>query len=112
MLAPVLPLDLIRNPKQMSAPIKLISTDFDGTLFAEFENPPIPKSVELIIARLQARGSKCVINSGRHMSSLMDALGRARITSHPDYLVLVEPELYQHDDVCYTPVEEWNAACA
>jgi len=24
-----------------SLPIKLISTDFDGTIFAEFENPPI-----------------------------------------------------------------------
>ena len=23
--------------------MKLISTDFDGTLFAEFENPPIPR---------------------------------------------------------------------
>src|SRR6266550_7556587 len=53
-----------RITKRMSAPIKLISTDFDGTLFAEFQNPPIPKSVELIIARLQARGSKWVINTG------------------------------------------------
>jgi hypothetical protein len=26
----------------MTLPIKLISTDFDGTLFAEFESPPIP----------------------------------------------------------------------
>ena len=96
----------------MSAPIKLISTDFDGTLFAEFENPPIPKSVEFIIAGLQARGSKWVINTGRDMSSLMEALGRARISIQPDYLVLVEREIYLHDGVCYTPIEEWNAACA
>lgn len=26
--------------------IKLISTDLDGTLFAEFESPPIPASVQ------------------------------------------------------------------
>ena len=96
----------------MSAPIKLISTDFDGTLFAEFENPPIPKSVESLIGDLQTRGSKWVINTGRDMSSLMEALGRARISIQPDYLVLVEREIYLHDGVCYTPVEEWNAACA
>src|SRR5947208_5770931 len=88
----------------MSAPIKLISTDFDGTLFAEFENPPIPKSVESLIGDLQARGAKWVINTGRDMSSLMEALGRARISIQPDYLVLVEREIYLHYGVCYTPV--------
>jgi hypothetical protein len=25
----------------MNLPIKIISTDFDGTFFAEFENPPV-----------------------------------------------------------------------
>jgi HAD superfamily hydrolase (TIGR01484 family) len=96
----------------MSSPIKLISTDFDGTLFAEFENPPIPKSVESLIGGLQARGAKWVINTGRDMSSLMEALARARISIQPDYLVLVEREIYLHDGVRYAPVEEWNAACA
>jgi len=96
----------------MSLPIKLISTDFDGTLFAEFENPPIPKSVESLIADLQSRGAKWVINTGRDMSSLMEALARARISIQPDYLVLVEREIYFHDGVRYAPVEDWNAACA
>jgi hypothetical protein len=30
----------------MCLPIQLISTDFDGTLFAEFENPPIPERLQ------------------------------------------------------------------
>ena len=33
----------------MCSPIKLISTDFDGTLFAEFESPPIPQSLQQLI---------------------------------------------------------------
>src|SRR5688572_6794197 len=99
------------NPTYMSLPLKLISTDFDGTLFAEFENPPIPQRFVSLITDLQARGVKWVINTGRDMSSLMEALARARISVQPDYLVLVEREIYQHDGVRYAPVERWNAAC-
>src|ERR1019366_9106863 len=61
----------------MSLPIRLISTDFDGTLFAEFESPPIPEPVQELIGELQSRGAKWGINTGRDMSSLMEALARA-----------------------------------
>lgn len=96
----------------MSLPIKLISTDFDGTLFAEFENPPIPKRLVALLRDLQSRGAKWVINTGRDMSSLMETLARAQIGIQPDYLVLVEREIYQHDGVRYAPVAAWNEACA
>jgi HAD superfamily hydrolase (TIGR01484 family) len=66
----------------MNLPIKLISTDFDGTLFAEFEMPPVPESLEKLIGDLQQQGAKWVINTGRDMSSLMEALARARISIH------------------------------
>jgi len=96
----------------MSLPIKLISTDFDGTIFTEFENPPIPESVQGLIASLQARGAKWVINTGRDMSNLMEALARAHMAVEPDYLVLVEREIYCHKDSQYIGLEPWNAACA
>jgi len=95
----------------MSLPIRLISTDFDGTLFAEFESPPIPEPVQELIGDLQSRGAKWVINTGRDMSSLMEALARARIPVEPDYLVLVEREIYCHSDSQYLGLEEWNTAC-
>ena len=96
----------------MSLPIKLISTDFDGTLFAEFESPPIPEPVQKLIGDLQSRGAKWVINTGRDMSSLMEALARSRVSVEPDYLVLVEREIYCHDGSQYVGLEEWNTACA
>ncbi len=103
---------VIDAARTMSLPIQLISTDFDGTLFAEFENPPIPESVQKLIGDLQARGAKWVINTGRDMSSLMEALARTQIPLEPDYLVLVEREIYCHTDSQYVGLEEWNAACA
>src|ERR1022692_2195849 len=101
-----------RAASTMSLTIKLISTDFDGTLFAEFESPPIPEPVQTLIGDLQSRGAKWVINTGRDMSSLMEALARSGISMEPDYLVLVEREIHCHDGSQYLALEEWNAGCA
>ena len=95
----------------MLSPIKLISTDFDGTLFAEFENPPIPPHLLELIAAFQADGAKWVINTGREMASLMETLARAGTSVEPDYLVLVEREIHVHRDSRYVGLEDWNSVC-
>ncbi|MGA2175374.1 MAG: HAD hydrolase family protein [Verrucomicrobiota bacterium] len=92
-------------------PIKLISTDFDGTLFAEFENPPVPLKLQELIGRLQAGGAKWVINTGRDLSGLLEALGRAGLSIQPDYAVIVEREIYRHDGSQYVEDRTWNRAC-
>ena len=91
--------------------IKLISTDFDGTLFAEFEDPPVPVKLQNLIARLQGQGAKWVINTGRDLSSLMETVGRAHLPIKPDYLVLVEREIYRHHNSEYVEDMPWNGAC-
>ena len=91
--------------------IQIISTDFDGTLFAEFESPPIPLELQEILSEFQRRGTKWVINTGRDMSSLMESLGRAGIPIKPDFLVLVEREIHLHKDSQYVSLEDWNTAC-
>lgn len=96
----------------MTVPFQLISLDFDGTLFAEFENPPIPHSLQELLADLQRRGVKWAINTGRELSSLMEALGRAAIAVEPDFLVLVEREIHLHENSRYVALDEWNHACA
>jgi HAD superfamily hydrolase (TIGR01484 family) len=95
----------------MTPAIRLISTDFDGTLFAEFENPPVPEELQRLIGRLQAQGAHWVINTGRDMSSLMETLGRAHLAIRPDFLVLVEREIYRHEASRYVGVEDWNRRC-
>jgi hydroxymethylpyrimidine pyrophosphatase-like HAD family hydrolase len=95
----------------MNSPFSIVSTDFDGTLFAEFEDPPIPVRLQTLIAELQGRGVKWVINTGRDMSSLMEALGRSGIAVQPDYLVLVEREIYYHHESQYLALEQWNSGC-
>ncbi len=96
----------------MNPPIKIISTDFDGTFFAEFENPPVPEELQRLIGRMQAAGTKWVINTGRDLSSLLEALARAHLRVRPDYLVLVEREIYAHEKSQYVGWEDWNRTCA
>ena len=96
----------------MALPVQLVSTDFDGTIFAEFESPPVARAFEEVIAAFQARGAKWVINTGRDLSSLMETLGRAHLRVRPDFLILVERELYRHDGVSYVGVDPWNRRCA
>ena len=39
-------------------PIKLLSTDFDGTLFAEFEDPPIPLELQQLNSDLARKNQE------------------------------------------------------
>ena len=95
----------------MALPIQLISTDFDGTLFAEFESPPIPPTLTKMIGAMQSQGATWVINTGRDLSSLLETLGRAHIPIHPQFLVLVEREIYVREGHVYHPLESWNREC-
>ncbi len=96
----------------MELPIELISTDFDGTVFSEFERQPVPPGLQQLIADLQARGARWVINTGRDLTSLLEAMARARLTVQPDFLVLVEREIHVRDGASFNPLEPWNSRCA
>lgn len=95
----------------MSLPIQLISTDFDGTLHADFESPPVPKPLELLIGQLQQQGAKWIINTGRDLPSLMESIARARLSVWPDFLGLVEREIYVRQGHEYHPSPAWNQQC-
>ena len=103
-----------KNPqREVSRPsIRLISTDFDGTIFAEGDEPPVPAQLQDLIGDLQRRGAKWAINTGRDMPSLMEALQQARLKIRPDFLVLVEREIHLQDGGGYVGLESWNSRCA
>ncbi|MCI0540659.1 MAG: Cof-type HAD-IIB family hydrolase [Verrucomicrobiales bacterium] len=95
----------------MSSPIRILSTDFDGTLHAEHEDPPVPRRLQDLIGRLQAGGVAWVINTGRDLSSLMETLGRAQLSIWPDYVVTVEREIHCREESQYVGLEQWNNRC-
>ncbi len=104
--------DCMGPGQAMSLPIRLISTDFDGTLHADCEDPPVPRDLQQLLADLQSRGATWVINTGRDLSSVMEGMARSRLSVHPDFLVTVEREIFYLEGAHYHPLAEWNQACA
>jgi HAD superfamily hydrolase (TIGR01484 family) len=96
----------------MDLPIKLISTDFDGTLYTEGEVPPIPPALETLLAELQSQGVKWVINTGRDLTSLKTALAQTRLSVQPDFLVVVEREIHCLEGDEYRQLVQWNHRCS
>ena len=96
----------------MISNLKLLSTDFDGTLHSDYELPAVPSALQERICELQAAGVTWCINTGRDLTGLMEGLARARLSVHPDYLVTVEREIYIHENQEYVPHSEWNDRCA
>lgn len=90
---------------------KIISTDFDGTIFQEFETPPVPRSLETRIGELQSFGCKWVVNTGRDIANVIDCFARAHLGILPDFLVTVEREIYTRSNGKFEPVTEWNSKC-
>jgi hypothetical protein len=95
----------------MPPPLHLLSTDFDGTLHADFENPPVPHDLQELIGDLQRQGAKWVINTGRDLASVMEGMARARLTVKPDFLVVVERDIYVHEGARYEACADWNHGC-
>lgn len=91
--------------------IKLVVTDFDGTIFNEFESPPVPIAFQDQIRQMQAAGCQWIVATGRDMSSLMEAIARAKLGVEPDWVVLVEREIYQRQGSQFAPVQPWNDQC-
>jgi len=95
----------------MATPFKLIVTDFDGTIFQEFENPPIPLQFQEKIVELQKNKVRWVINTGRDLTGVLELLARSHMKVYPDYIVAVEREIYIRVKENYEPAQEWNAVC-
>ena len=72
----------------------------------------MPKELESLIGALQQRGVIWVINTGRDLASLMETLTLAGLNIRPDYVVVVEREIYELKESDYVSVRDWNDRCS
>jgi hydroxymethylpyrimidine pyrophosphatase-like HAD family hydrolase len=95
----------------MEWPVRLICTDFDGTVHQEFEEPPVPYALQQFLQQCQQQGVSWLVNTGRDLGNLLGALDKACLLTQPDFLVVVEREIHRRAGSGYVPVSSWNQAC-
>ena len=96
----------------MPVPLQLISTDFDGTLHSDFTDPHVPVALQEQIRQLQDGGITWLINTGRELADLHEGITEAKISTYPDYVVVVEREIYRCNGESFIPLTQWNDNCA
>ena len=95
----------------MPGSIQLLCTDFDGTLHSDFTQPRVPVALQEKIGELQASGTQWIINTGRTLEDLQSGLEQAQLSVKPNYVVVVEREVFKCVNGDYQPHSQWNEDC-
>ncbi len=91
--------------------IRLLCTDFDGTIFDDTASKPISERFLQFVKNFRDNGGKWVISTGRDCHEMVATLEHYNIPVWPDYLSVVEREIYSFDDRRYVSLEPWNQRC-
>lgn len=99
------------------SPIRLISTDFDGTLLEVEAAPLVPSQLIDKITLLCEQGAVWAINTGRSLDLTLMGLKEGGFPITPEYILANEREIYvARGDGGTTPADweplgDWNQRC-
>jgi HAD superfamily hydrolase (TIGR01484 family) len=98
----------------MPAEIKLLSTDFDGTLVARTGGPVLDRQCMERIRELQMAGAVWVINTGRSVDLLESGLADFAIPFRPDFILTSERDVFRpsRNGGAWEAFGDWNERCA
>lgn len=96
--------------------IKLISTDFDGTLVNHLGIPRVDPALFELLEELRSRDVLWAINTGRALSHILEGLVEDRFPFAPDYILTSERHVFRpsqsgQDAFGWEDFGEWNARC-
>jgi hydroxymethylpyrimidine pyrophosphatase-like HAD family hydrolase len=101
--------------------IKLLSTDFDGTLIDSSQNGLMPLAprgescaewLSLELKETVQQGGLWVINTGRSLDLLLSGLLYFNAPIKPHYFITHERHIYRyHENGDVEPLEDWNRQC-
>src|SRR3954463_11656822 len=99
----------------MSARIRLLSTDFDGTLVAHGSDPVLDRGCMECIERLQAEGVIWAVNTGRSVDLLESGLVDLEFPIQPDFILTSERDIFRpasNGAAKWEPFGDWNERVA
>lgn len=92
--------------------IKLLSTDFDGTLVNHDYQPPVSPALMETLAELKARGVLWAVNTGRELHHIVEGLVEFSFPVEPDYVLTAEREVFHRGpDGSWQDYGDWNRRC-
>lgn len=96
--------------------IKLISTDFDGTLVDHYAVPPVSRELFALFGELQKNGVLWAVNTGRELEHITDGLREFSFPVQPDFVLTSERDVFRRagngDGKTWEPFGDWNERCA
>ena len=98
----------------MSAEIRLLSIDFDGTIVSRVSDPVLDHQCMELIRDLQNEGAIWAINTGRSVDLLESGLTDFEFPIRPDFILTSERDVFRPGDngSKWEPFGDWNARCA
>ncbi len=98
----------------MPAPLRLLSTDFDGTLVAHDTEPVFHAGCMELIRELQQEGAVWAINTGRSVELLESGLLDFAFPFRPDFILTSERDVFRPgtNGTRWEPFGDWNERCA
>jgi HAD superfamily hydrolase (TIGR01484 family) len=98
----------------MSSGIRLLSTDFDGTLVAHGLDPVLDRGCMEQIEKLQENGVIWAINTGRSVDLLESGLADLDFPIHPDFILTSERDIFRpsSNGGKWEPYGDWNERVA
>jgi HAD superfamily hydrolase (TIGR01484 family) len=98
----------------MPSKIRLLSTDFDGTLVAHGSDPVLDLGCLKCIEEMQADGVVWAINTGRSVELLESGLTDLEFPIHPDFILTSERDIFRpsSNGGKWEPFGDWNERVA
>jgi HAD superfamily hydrolase (TIGR01484 family) len=98
----------------MPGNIRLLSTDFDGTVVCRTGEPFLHTGCMELIQKLQQEGAVWAMNTGRSVDLLESGLLDFSFPFRPDYILTSERDVFRpgSNGSKWEPFGEWNARCA
>lgn len=98
----------------MAGRIRLLSTDFDGTLVAHANDPVFDAQCMELIRSLQQEGAVWAINTGRSVDLLESGLTDFGFPFRPDFILTSERDVFRpcRNGGKWEPFGDWNARVA
>ena len=91
-------------------PIRLLSTDFDGTLIGHEPDARTAVSLSSALQELRRRGTAWAVNTGRQLWFALEGLEHARLPHDPEFVLSSEKDIYRRvGEGDWEAFGEWNA---